>query len=177
MNNGFDDNPKIVEIDTFKPKSRSRRMNNVLSECCEEFPYSHSVSSPIPCPGRLSIPDSRHLQEFDWCFTGEEYRFSTTAHSTPRFTNSVRSNAPRTPPKSLCGDSLFRPYNPNGPSYMANTQSFNAKLRSLSAPKQRPEPVGPRKRLSLNEIMAARNSMSSVRMQRPCNHLHEVLNY
>ena len=51
---------------------------------------------------------------------------------------------------------------------MANTQSFKAKLRSQSAPKQRPEP-GSKKKLSLNEIMAARNSLSSVRMQRPSN--------
>lgn len=48
---------------------------------------------------------------------------------------------------------------------MTNTQSFKAKLRSQSAPKQRPEPVS-KKRLSLDEIMAARNSVSSVRMQR-----------
>lgn len=47
---------------------------------------------------------------------------------------------------------------------MANTQSFKAKLRSHSAPKQRPEV---KKRLSLNEMMAARNSLSSVRMQKP----------
>ena len=45
---------------------------------------------------------------------------------------------------------------------MANTQSYKAKLRPHSAPKQRPEP---KKRLSLNEIMAARNSTSGVRMQ------------
>jgi hypothetical protein len=47
---------------------------------------------------------------------------------------------------------------------MANTQSSKAKLRSHSAPKQRPEV---KKRLSLNEMMAARNSMSGVRMQKP----------
>lgn len=47
---------------------------------------------------------------------------------------------------------------------MANTQSFKAKLRSHSAPKQRPEV---KKRLSLNEMMSARNSISGVRMQKP----------
>lgn len=175
--NPFDESPKIVEIDTCKPRSRSRRMNSVLTEYGEDFSY-HAVSSPLPCPGpapaRLSIPDCRHMQDFDWCFAGDECRFST-AQSTPRLANSLGYFAPATPAKSVCGDHFFRPYGSGFPSYMANTQSFNAKLRSHSAPKQRPEP-GSKKRLSLNEIMASRNSMSGVRMQRSCSHLQEVLN-
>ncbi|KAG6669248.1 protein IQ-domain 26-like [Carya illinoinensis] len=155
--NAFDDSPKIVEIDTYKPRSRSRRINTVFSECGEDLPYQ-TISSPLPCP----IP-ARNFQDFEWYFTGEECRFAT-AQSTPRFGNSIQSNAPATPAKSVCGDSFFRPYL-NFPNYMASTQSFKAKLRSHSAPKQRPEPM-PKKRLSLNEIMAARNSISSVRMQR-----------
>lgn len=156
--NAFDDTPKIVEIDTFKPRSRSsRRINSVLSECGEDLPYQ-TISSPLPSP----IP-ARNFQDFEWYFTGEECRFAT-AQSTPRFGNSIQSNAPATPAKSVCGDSYFRPYL-NFPNYMASTQSFKAKLRSHSAPKQRPGPM-PKKRLSLNEIMAARNSISSVRMQR-----------
>ncbi|KDP40852.1 hypothetical protein JCGZ_24851 [Jatropha curcas] len=171
--NAFDRSPKIVEIDTYKPRSRSRRMTAALSECDEEFPY-HAMSSPLPCPipARISIPDCKYHQDFDWYLTGEECRFST-AQSTPRFSNSVRSNAPATPAKSVCGDSYFRPYS-NFPNYMANTQSFKAKLRSYSAPKQRPE-LGPKKKLSLNEIMAARNSISSVRMQRSCSYVDESL--
>lgn len=169
--NAFDDSPKIVEIDTYKPRSRSRRMNTVLSECGEDLPYQ-TISSPLPCPipARISIPDCRHLQDFEWYFTGEECRFST-AQSTPRFGNSLQSNAPATPAKSVCGDSFFRPYL-NYPNYMASTQSFKAKLRSHSAPKQRPE-AGLKKRLSLNEIMAARNSISSVRMQRSSSSVEE----
>ncbi|OIW15886.1 hypothetical protein TanjilG_04421 [Lupinus angustifolius] len=65
------------------------------------------------------------------------------------------------PMKSVCGDTFFRPC-PNSPNYIANTQSSKAKLRSHSASKQRPEP---KKRLSGNEIVAARNSISGVRMQ------------
>ncbi|KAE8714764.1 hypothetical protein F3Y22_tig00110190pilonHSYRG00008 [Hibiscus syriacus] len=49
-----------------------------------------------------------------------------------------------------------------------------AKLRSYSAPKQRPE-SGAKKRLSLDEIMAARNSMSGVRMNKSCYQVHECL--
>ncbi|OWM77755.1 protein IQ-DOMAIN 14-like [Punica granatum] len=176
--NGFDESPKIVEIDTIKPRSRSRRMNNVLVECGEDFAYN-GISSPLPypLPARLSVPESRQLEDYEWYYPVDECRFST-AQSTPRFANSLRSNTPATPAKSACGDSFFRPYS-NFPNYMSSTQSFEAKLRSHSAPKQRPEhePFGPKKRLSLNEIMAARNSISGVRMQRSCSHLHEVLNY
>ncbi|CAK7356772.1 unnamed protein product [Dovyalis caffra] len=169
----FDENPKIVEIDTYKPRSRSRRINVALSEYSEELPYQ-AISSPLPCPipARVSIPDCKNYQDFEWYFTGEECKFST-ANSTPRFANSARSNAPATPAKSICGDAYFRPYS-NFPNYMANTQSFKAKLRSLSAPKQRPEP-GSKKRLSLNELMASRNSISGVRMQRSCTQVDEDL--
>ncbi|KAL1340653.1 hypothetical protein HN51_027012 [Arachis hypogaea] len=162
--NGFDESPKIVEIDTYKTRSsRSRRYTSTMSECGEDPPY-HAVSSPLP--GRISVPDCRHLQDFDWYLSADECRYST-AHNTPRFANYAHPKiAPATPAKSVCGgDTFFRPYS-NFPNYMSNTQSFNAKLRCHSAPKQRPEP---KKRLSLNEMMAARNSISGVRMHRPSN--------
>lgn len=172
--NGFDDqSPKIVEIDTYKTRSKSRRFTSTMSECGEDLPHCHGISSPLPCsiPGRVSVPDHcRHVQQdFDWYFNVEECRFPTTAHNTPRFNNSSmrpNNNGLGTPSKSVCGDTFFRSYYSNFPNYMANTQSFKAKLRSHSAPKQRPEP---KKRLSLNEMMAARNSISGVRMQRPSN--------
>lgn len=59
---------------------------------------------------------------------------------------------------------------------MANTQSFKAKVRSYSAPKQRPEP-GSRKKLSLNEIVESRASLSGVRMQRSCSQAQEVISF
>ncbi|XP_022777199.1 protein IQ-DOMAIN 14-like [Durio zibethinus] len=173
--NAYEDSTKIVEIDTFKTSSRSRRFNIALSECGNDLPYQ-TISSPLPCPvpARASIPNCQNLHDFERCFTGDEHRFST-AHSTPRFANTTRSNAPTTPAKSVCGDSYFRPYS-NSPNYMANTQSFNAKLRSHSAPKQRPEP-GAKKRLSLNELMAARNSISGVRMNKSCYQVQEALEF
>uniref|UniRef100_A0A7N0TS41 DUF4005 domain-containing protein n=1 Tax=Kalanchoe fedtschenkoi TaxID=63787 RepID=A0A7N0TS41_KALFE len=162
--NGYDDSPKIVEIDTYKPRSRSRRVNAPPPPCHEDVPYS----SPLPCPMRLRsapAPDYRSYQDFEWTFQGDECKFST-AQSTPRLAHFWRPHmAPPTPAKSVCGDSYLRPYQ-NYPGYMANTQSFRAKLRSHSAPKQRPEPL-PKKRMSLNEIMASRTSFSSVKMQKP----------
>ncbi|KAF5741647.1 hypothetical protein HS088_TW10G00651 [Tripterygium wilfordii] len=169
--NTFGESPKIVEIDTYKPRSVSHRISTAFSECGEELLYS----SPLPCqiPIRIAIPDCEKYQGFDWYFNGDECRFST-AQSTPRFPNSIiRSNAPATPAKSVCGYSYFRPYT-NHPNYMANTKSFKAKLRSHSAPKQRPEPV-PKKKLSLDEIMASRNSTSGIRMQRSFTQVEETL--
>lgn len=167
--NGYDDqSPKIVEIDTCKTRSKSRRFTSTMSEYGEELPPFHALSSPIP-PGRISVPDCRNhhqqqQQDFDWYFNNlEECRYPTT-HNTPRFSNSSM-RPPNTPSKSVCGGDIFRPYYySNFPNYMANTQSFRAKLRSHSAPKQRPEV---KKRLSLNEMMSARNSISGVRMQKP----------
>ncbi|KAF8393457.1 hypothetical protein HHK36_021701 [Tetracentron sinense] len=174
--NTFEESPKIVEIDTGRPKSRSRRTNTSMSDSGED-PSSQTLSSPLPChhiPARLSIPDCRNFQDYDWGFTGEECRFST-AQSTPRFVNSGGSNAPVTPAKSVCTDSFFRRYS-NFPNYMANTQSFRAKARSHSAPKQRPE-AGVKKRLTLNEMVESRASLSGIRMQRSCSQIQEAFNF
>lgn len=172
--NTIDEIPKIVEVDTGRPKSRSRRTNTSISELSDEF--YQAVSSPLPCccPARLTIPDHRNFQESDWGLTGEECRFST-AQSTPRFVNSCGSNAPATPAKSVCADNFYRGFG-NYPNYMASTQSFKAKLRSHSAPKQRPEP-GTKKRLSLNELLESRNSLSGVKMQRSCSQVQEAINF
>lgn len=169
-----------MEVDTGRPKSRSRRTNTSISDSGDDQHYQ-TLSSPLPCripiPAsvRLSTPDHRNYQDSDWGLTGGEYRFST-AQSTPRFMNSERSsNVPITPSKSVCTDSFFRQYT-NFPNYMANTQSFKAKLRSQSAPKQRPE-ASPKKRLSLNEMLESRSSLSGVKMQRSCSRVQEAINF
>ncbi|RZC51454.1 hypothetical protein C5167_019867 [Papaver somniferum] len=177
INNTFEETPKIVEIDTCRPKSRSRRTpNNSISEYGED-PCNPAprIDSPrlqaCPIPARMSIPDCRNFHEFDWALAADECRFST-AQSTPRFVNSC---APATPAKSVCTERLFRPYS-NFPNYMANTQSFKAKVRSYSAPKQRPD-TGSRKRLSLSEIAESRASLSGVRMQRSCSQAQEAISF
>uniref|UniRef100_A0A7N0UXN2 DUF4005 domain-containing protein n=1 Tax=Kalanchoe fedtschenkoi TaxID=63787 RepID=A0A7N0UXN2_KALFE len=165
--NGYDDSPKIVEIDTYKPRSRSRRVNAAPPSQHHDYSEDVPYSSPLPCPARLHTPapDYRNRQDFEWTFHGDECKFPT-AHSTPRLAHCLRPHmAPPTPAKSVCGDSFFRQYHNCYPSYMADTQSFRAKLRSHSAPKQRPERL-PKKIMSLNEIMASRTSFSSVKMQK-----------
>ncbi|XP_047318374.1 protein IQ-domain 26-like [Impatiens glandulifera] len=177
--NLFDESDKIVEIDSnCRPKSRSRRIQtNPISE----ETYYHYPTDSFPLPGRLSVPEPpRNLKEFEWgMINGDEWRGGvSTAQSTPRFANSYRSNAAATPAKSVCGDRFFRPYSNSSPNYMANTESFCAKLRSYSAPRQRPEMMmKTKKRLSLNEIMASRNSFSGVRMNKSCARFNEDLNF
>lgn len=171
--NIYDENPKIVEIDTFRPKSRSRRTNTSISDCAED-----ALSSPLPChiSAHHSASDYRNVREFGWGLTGDECRF-TTAQSTPRFTNSggLGAGIPVTPTKSICSESFFHQYS-DYPSYMANTQSSRAKLRSHSAPKQRPV-SGPKKKLLLNEMVESRTSLSGVQMQRSCSQAQEPFNF
>lgn len=172
----IEESTKIVEVDTGRPKSRSsRRTNNDSGDegsCCQ------TLSSPrlYRPPSRLSIPDSRNSQEFEWGLTGEECRGFSTAHSTPRFASCCSHTGTITPAKSnISIESLFRSFG-NSPNYMANTKSFKAKLRSHSAPKQRPDP-GSKKKLSIHQVMESRNSLSGVRMQRSCSQVQEVLNF
>ncbi|CAI9766035.1 unnamed protein product [Fraxinus pennsylvanica] len=169
----FDESPKIVEVDTGRPKSRSRRTNSLISDAGND---SFGQASPSPLPtgirARIMIPNSQNFQDYEWGLTGDECRFST-AHSTPRFTSSRGCNyVPVTPAKSACLEGYYR--NANNPNYMVNTQSFKAKLRSQSAPKQRPEP-GAKKRQPLKEMMESRNSHSGIRMQRSCSQAQNAI--
>ncbi|KAK8476851.1 hypothetical protein V6N13_144777 [Hibiscus sabdariffa] len=154
----IDENPKIVEVDTGRPKSRSRRIYTYSSD---EPPYQ-TLPSPR-FPARLSIPDT------NWGVTGDECRFCT-AHSTPRITNPCAYNNNNV--LSQCGEFF--------PNYMMNTQSFNAKLRSKSAPKQRPEPEPepePKKGVSVNEMMESRCSLSGFKMQKWCSRAQQAVNF
>ncbi|KAK7402281.1 hypothetical protein VNO78_14417 [Psophocarpus tetragonolobus] len=159
--NRYDGFPKVVEVDTHIPHSRCRSINTAMSECGEDLRYQ-AISSSLGCPvqGRISLHENQHPQEFEWYFNVDEGNKFSTAHNTPRLPKCILPNTPGTPLKSVIGEACFRPYS-NFPSYMANTHSSKAKLRSHSAPKQRPEL---KKRLSINEIMAARNSVSGARM-------------
>ncbi|XP_010688345.2 protein IQ-domain 26 [Beta vulgaris subsp. vulgaris] len=171
-----EDIPKIVEVDPGRPRSSSSRgwrSNNSPRPKPEPDPYY---------PPRISIPNCQHWHDTEWGLTGDECRFST-AQSTPRFMNmsGPPNPVPITPSKSVCGDNTYflRHYGNyhQNPNYMANTQSFRAKVRSQSAPKQRPESGYSKKKLSLNEIMESRNSLSGVKMQRSCSQVQEAINF
>ncbi|XP_020191106.1 protein IQ-domain 26 [Aegilops tauschii subsp. strangulata] len=164
---GYDRSPKIVEMDTGRPKSRSSSLRTTSPGASEEC-YAHSVSSPLmPCraPPRIAAPTARHFPEYEWC----EKARPATAQSTPRYA----SYAPVTPTKSACGGYTYSnsPSTLNCPSYMSGTQSSVAKVRSQSAPKQRPEEGAVRKRVPLSEVIILQEGRASLSggTQRSCN--------
>ncbi|XP_062179625.1 protein IQ-domain 26-like isoform X2 [Phragmites australis] len=179
---GYDRSPKIVEVDPGRPKSRSssRRASSPLLDAGggEEW-CANSTSSPLPWnraagPPRITVPTSRQFPDYDWCAL--EKARPATAQSTPRY---MLAHTPATPTKSIAGG-----YSPslNCPTYMSSTQSSEAKVRSQSAPKQRPElGVGARKRVPLSEVVvveASRASLSgAVGMQRSCTRAHETFSF
>ncbi|GMH03345.1 hypothetical protein Nepgr_005184 [Nepenthes gracilis] len=166
-----EDAPKVLEVDTGRPRSGSRRSDTPCYESREDPSY-HSL--PWPFPSHLSIPSRLNHHHHEWASTGDDWRFST-AQSTPRCTNPGDSSPPLTPAKSASADNFFLRIS-NYPNYMADTASFKGKLRSQSAPKQRPE-TGSKKRTPLNETMESRNSLSGVRMHRSCSQAQEVINF
>ncbi|KAI3712007.1 hypothetical protein L1987_70556 [Smallanthus sonchifolius] len=169
--NSYNESPKVVEMDTCRPHVRSRYIHTRARDSCDESHYFHNKSSPMHC--NIFFPQSHHFQDPEWGFNGYHgYKLSKTTHSTPRLAKSIASHMTSTSAKSVCGDGLLRAYS-NHPSYMANTQSFNAKHMSCSAPKQRPN-MGIKRRLSLFEIMASRSSLSGVGMQRSCSKAQEL---
>lgn len=111
---------------------------------------------------------SEYGDDLELSFSEEKWKFAT-AQSTPRFSFSSnhhaannRYNVTQSPAKSVCGNALCD-YGMSTPGYMEKTQSFKAKLRSHSAPRQRSE----RKRLSLDEVMASRSSVNGMSLVQP----------
>ncbi|KAL8037690.1 hypothetical protein ABFX02_11G054300 [Erythranthe guttata] len=152
------DSPKIVEVDTgCWPKSRSSRRaansnNTWMSDSGDESPAKVTCS---PFPVRIPTPrTSQNTAELEWGIIGggggDDYKYkynaAATAQSTPRFATSSAVAGAATPARSA-GESH----------YMVKTQSFKAKQRSQSAPKQRTGEPGPNRRISLHELMGTRN--------------------
>lgn len=186
---GYDRSPKIVEVDPGRPKSRSsssRRASSPLldssggEEWCGANPAS---SSPLPCylsagggpPPRIAVPTSRQFPDYDWCAL--EKARPATAQSTPRYLQ-LQGHAPATPTKSVAGGYYSPSLHGGCPNYMSSTQASEAKVRSQSAPKQRPDLAccggggGARKRVPLSEVVVVESSRASlsgvVGMHRGC---------
>lgn len=102
----------------------------------------------------------------------EDYSFDT-AQSSPQYYSAVSKPDPSRVPFAFPRPNFAEPMSydyPLFPNYMANTESSKAKVRSQSAPKQRPESFErqpSRRRISLE----GRNVPRAVRMQRSSSHV------
>ncbi|CAG7896595.1 unnamed protein product [Brassica rapa] len=147
-NDMFQPRHSLAEVaagDALKRRSKSRKKHDVasMSEHEDGFVYQRNDLE-------LNLPK-------------EKWKFART----PRLSSSLHNHSAnnryygmQSPGKSVCGNATCE-YGMSTPGYMEKTQSFKAKVRSHSAPHQRSE----RMRLSLDEVIASRSSVSGESLQ------------
>ncbi|KAG1362305.1 protein IQ-DOMAIN 1 [Cocos nucifera] len=148
-----DKSAKILEVDPGKPQFNPKRRGNNLQSSCSTLasdqnsrsfatvPDSPSKDSTtaqlsIPSPSSVDMQQSLSPLRFHLPEPGDFGESPQFYSATSRPGSSRRGSF--TPSKSECSRSLFSGYL-DYPNYMANTESSRAKVRSHSAPKQRPE--------------------------------------
>ncbi|OMO79445.1 IQ motif, EF-hand binding site [Corchorus capsularis] len=157
-------NDKVLEIDSGKPNFTPNRRNLFHSTHLALHPdlYSYSyTNSRDSHQTTAASPDSGEVQSISPLnFSNEvEENAFCTANNSPQFYSasskggSCKGRSPFTPAKSEDTRSFLSGYSDH-PNYMAYTESSKAKLRSVSAPKQRPQydRTGSAKRNSINGL-------------------------
>ncbi|KAK4405750.1 hypothetical protein Sango_0581500 [Sesamum angolense] len=176
---GLEENIKIVEMDLggYKPMTKARnsysnltqldRIEHRISTHRMSIKQEHNQISPAPSALTDISPRtcSNHF---------EEYSSFGTAQSSPQCYSAMSKPDPaRLPfsyPRSEYAESLYNEY-PFYPNYMANTESSRAKVRSHSAPKQRPVETFERQPSRRRPSLEGRNVPRAVRMQRSSSHV------
>lgn len=178
IDGAIEENIKIVEMDLGESrgslKSRHSYSNNQQTERIADHRFStyyprehmhqkHDQHQISPAPSALTDMSPRTCSGHF-----EEYSFAT-AQSSPQYYSAVSKPDPSKHPFAFPRSETSHDY-PFFPNYMANTQSFKAKVRSQSAPKQRPdsyERQPSRRRVSTE----GRNVPRAVKMQRSSSHV------
>ncbi|KAL0457161.1 UNVERIFIED_CONTAM: protein IQ-DOMAIN 1 [Sesamum latifolium] len=176
---GLEENIKIVEMDLgdYKPMTKARNSYSNLTQLdrTEHRISTHRTSIKqeynqiSPAPSAITDISPRTCSNHF-----EEYSSFGTAQSSPQCYSAMSKPDPaRLPfsyPRSEYAESLYSEY-PFYPNYMANTESSRAKVRSHSAPKQRPVETFERQPSRRRPSLEGRNVPRAVRMQRSSSHV------
>ncbi|KAK4425636.1 protein IQ-DOMAIN 1 [Sesamum alatum] len=176
---GLEENIKIVEMDLgdYKPMTKARNSYSNLTQLdrTEHRISTHRTSMKqehhhiSPAPSAITDISPRTCSNHF-----EEYSSFGTAQSSPQCYSAISKPDPaRLPfayPRSEYAESLYNEY-PFYPNYMANTESSRAKVRSHSAPKQRPVETFERQPSRRRPSLEGRNVPRAVRMQRSSSHV------
>ncbi|CAL9160235.1 unnamed protein product [Musa hybrid cultivar] len=139
-------NAKILEVDPGKPQYHHKRRNTYVHSSSSTLTSDQNSYSFVTLPGspsmestgaQRSFPGQQSMVHLMLPFEAGEYGESPQFCSASSRPGSSRKG-PFTPSKSECSQSLCCGYSDH-PNYMANTESSKAKVRSHSAPKQRPD--------------------------------------
>ncbi|XVF13191.1 hypothetical protein REPUB_Repub08aG0186800 [Reevesia pubescens] len=139
-------NDKILEVDTVKPHFTSKRrnlfhsthlaLNSDLYSCSFTNSRDSHQTAPSPSSGEV-----QSLSPLEFFHEAEESPFCDADNSPQFYSASSKGGSskrsPFTPSKSDGSRSYLSGYSDH-PNYMSYTESSRAKVRSLSAPKQRP---------------------------------------
>ncbi|KAK4571702.1 hypothetical protein RGQ29_030211 [Quercus rubra] len=148
---------KILEVDTWKPHLNSQESKRTFQTSPNVFasdynkesfmtynsPSKHSTKAPNPIPSQAT-PSSGGVLSFGSFKLGRDETALRTADNSPQVHSlssrpgSSARRGPFTPTRSEYAWGYFGGYSGH-PNYMANTESFRAKVRSQSAPRQRLE--------------------------------------